>query len=243
MAISVVGTASAATANATDPVVTLPAGIQADDVIYAAYCIGSAADRTGVMAATGDNSGAYSAVVAPFFVNNGEDINLAVYRKVVSGTADTTITFEAGANIADAAAAAVMVLRGVDTTTPEDATPTTASALGAAPNPPSITTVTNDAVVLAIGASSTIDAGVPTAPTNYGNLIEDQGDDTHDANIMMALRTIAVAGAENPGVFGNVTGDANDCWGAASVAVRPAAAAAGVLPVLVENYRRQAEMM
>lgn len=223
MAISRVGGASAATANATDAVVTLPGGIQAGDVIYAAYMIGSAGDRTGNMAATGDNSGAYSAIVAPIFVDDTQDVTFAVYRKVVTGTPDTTITFEAGVNTADAVAAAVTVLRGVDQSTPEDAAPTTASALSdPVPNPPAIVTVSPGAWVLAIGASSSIDAGVPTAPTNYNDIVEDQGDDTHDANIMMAWDEITSPGSENPGVFGNITGDTGDCWAAASIAVRPA---------------------
>lgn len=222
MAITLVGTASASTINDTNVTVTLPVGTTTDDVVYAAFCFGDPTDRDVGIVTSGYTE------LADLFANDNRDINFAVYRKVMGGTPDTTVEFDtptATGNIA--AAGAVVVLRGVDTTTPEDATTTTATGIdGSQVDPPSITTATNGAWVIA--AAGWTNLAVPTAPSGYSNLIEDSGDDAQDANIMMATKEIATAGAENPGVFGNTVGAGTDAWCAVTIAVKPSGGAAAV---------------
>lgn len=214
--ITLVGSASANTANDTDVTVTLPVGTTTNDVVYVFFAYGDPTDRDVTTVTSGYTE------LADLFSNDNRDINFGAYRKVMGGSPDTQVVLDvptATGNIG--AAAAVYVLRGVDTTTPEDATTTTATGIdGSSVDPSSTTTVTDGAWVLA-GAGWTNPA-VPTAPTNYSNLVQTFGDDAQDGAIMSATRLITTAGAENPGVFGNTIGAGTDAWAAATVAVRPA---------------------
>jgi len=210
MAISLRGNASATGLDGADITVTLPGGIAQDDVVYGAYCMDGVSNQNMAMITAGYTE------LADLFAADSFAANLGVFRKRQGATPDSTAVFDG--IIAEEASAAVEVLIGVDTTTAEDATTTTATGSdGPTPDPPSITTVTNNAWVIAIGGST--EADVPTAPTNYINLIEDQ---LSPSNIMMATREIASFGAENPGTFGGIAGNVQDSWCAATVAVRPA---------------------
>lgn len=222
MAISLRGSASNASASANSNLtVTLPGGTAQNDVVYAAYGVNdqSNTDRNCATVTAGYTE------LADLFSNDTNDSNLGVYRKVQGSTPDSTVVFSGVGLATWGIWGAVEVLTGVDTTTPEDATTTTATGInGAVPDPPSITTVTAGAWVIAIGACThqSPTSGC-TAPTNYTNL-EDDWSNSGWGRIMMATRNITAAGAEDPGVFtlgGGVASGANDSWCAASVAVRP----------------------
>lgn len=77
-----------------------------------------------------------------------------VGRKFMGATPDTTVAVQGSGSNAQGACAVAYVWRGVNTTTPMDATPTTSSATNTAiPDPPAITPVTAGAVVLAMGGA------------------------------------------------------------------------------------------
>lgn len=225
MAISLRGSASNFGDNAnSDLTVTLPGGMAQNDVVYAAYGV---IDNTNTDRNCATVTSGYTEL-ADLFANDTNDTNLGVYRKVQGGSPDSTVVFS-GVGIATWGIwGAVEVLIDVDTTTPEDATTTTATGTNSGtPDPPSITTVTNNAWVVAIGASGENAPGAPvTVPTNYTNL-EDDWSAAGYGRIMMATRLIAGAGAENPGTFGGIGASGNYSWCAATVAVRPAVVAGG----------------
>lgn len=222
MAITLVGTAANNAINGGDVTVTLPVGTAQGDVVIAAYGIGSEGgpDHDMVTVTSGYTQ------LADLFSDDSFEAQLGVFRKIQGSTPDTTVVFDGNGVADDAAAGAVMVTSGVNQTTPEDATTTTVTGInGPTPDPSAITTGTANARVIAIASST--EADVPTAPTNYTDLIEDQGVDNSSISIMMAWRLIVAPGAENPGTFGGIVGSTSDAWAAATVALRPAPAAAG----------------
>lgn len=124
----------------------------------------------------------------------------------------------------------LIALRGVDTTTPLDATMTKATGATGMPDSPSITSVTNGAFHMAVGFldDQRAAAGV-TAPSGYTlrAAVQDNvnAPGTNDgSNIMVATKTLAVAGADDPAIFG---GTETDTWVAVTAAFRPALSAGG----------------
>lgn len=213
MALSLRGTASAI---GTDATITLPVGTAADDVVYVAFMCAGTADANLAMITSG-----YTELVDRY-ENDNTDTNFGVFRKIMGGTPDSSAQVNTPA--ANSACAVCHVWTGADTTTPEDAATTQAGATnGGTPDPPSIVTVTANAVVLAIGGSSEGDA-VTNAPTGYGNLIDIQGT---DRNCMMSSKLVASPTTEDPGTYADITGTGADSWCAATVAIRPAAGGGG----------------
>ncbi len=122
-------------------------------------------------------------------------------------------------------AVAMQVWRGVDATTMFDAPVAEASSgLNGDPDPPSITTVTDGALVLVVGTWDDDDAASSVvAPSGYGDLLAadtGQSSTSAGATIAFASRIVATAGTEDPGV---IVSDAHDLWYAATIALRPAA--------------------
>ena len=222
MAISFVGSAENSAINGGDVTITLPSGTATDDLVVVAYAIG---DNDGVnfnmaMVTTGYTE------VADLFANGLQQANLGVYWKKMGATPDTAATAD-GLGGADAAVAAVcMVFRGVDTTTPMDVTPTTATAINVMhPDPPSINFVDLAAWTVICGASGHLlgDAGTYTFPTGYiTNAIDRGSDDTTDVTVGIGYRTTP-ADPEDPGVMTHSGVDTLDTsWCAATLALRPA---------------------
>jgi hypothetical protein len=124
----------------------------------------------------------------------------------------------------------VVAFRGVDTTTPFDVTaPTETLAISGMPDPPSITTVTDGAVIVIIGHlddDSTIGATI-AAPTNYTLAGWGQATDLSGSSsiTMVAYRTLATAGTDDPGAFTSTGG--TDDWLAHTYALRPAPGGGG----------------
>lgn len=220
MALSLRGTANASINGTSKISVTLPVGVAENDVVYFAFVIGSNSNLDLLL----DTSG-YTELVDIARTDDSLDVNLGVFRKIQSATPDSVVTASHQNNVDKAGC--VHVWTGADTTTPEDATSTTASGFnGGTANPPSITTVTTNAIVLAIGGSSEPDT-VTNPPTNYSNL--DGALNSATANpqaVWVSSRLIVSAGSENPGSYADISGDINDSWCAATVAIRPAAEAA-----------------
>lgn len=212
--ISLVGTASNSALNGGNVTVTLPGGVATGDVVYASYCLSGLVDFNMSTVTAG-----YSEL-ADVYGNDDVDANLGVYRKVQGGSPDTTVEFTGSGVTTNSVIGTVMVLRGVNST-PEDATTTTATGTNSAnADPPSITTVTANAWVLAIACGSEEQAAT-TAPTNYIDLIFDIEIDADEGTGAMSRQLIVSPGAENPGAYVIDAGSSRS-WSAASVAVRPA---------------------
>jgi hypothetical protein len=125
--------------------------------------------------------------IADLYANDTEDSNLQVGYKFMSATPDTSVTITGGTgSTADAYAAIVHVWRGVDSTTPLDVTPTTASLTNTGiPNPPAITpTSTGAMIVVAAGTAHT--GGIDTFGATYlDNFLTVGANDSNDATAGM----------------------------------------------------------
>lgn len=141
----------------------------------------------------------------------------SVSWKRMGATPDSAATVLGAADALYGNNYAIAVFRGVDTTTAIDATTTTASGTGQ-PNSPSITTVTNNAVVITAWLSDS-DPNSVTQPTGY-TFSDYWGTqpETNEASSGIAFKTVATAGAENPGPW---TLDVTGNYIAVSVALRP----------------------
>lgn len=225
MAITLVGVAE--NTGSGSVVVTLPVGVAQNDFVVA--CVGS---QEASDANVTESSGTY-AEQADLYSNDTNDTNFAAYTKLQGATPDTTVSMDAGGG---AHAGVMMVLRGIDLTTPIDAATTTASGIDSGQtNPPSITTVTNDAWVLACGASAISDATV-NGPSGYTDRVDVN---STSITVMMARLEKATAGAEDPPTYTLETEAVARSWTACTIAIRPAAGAGdidGTLDVTFDNF-------
>lgn len=227
MAISFVAGTTTSTASGADATLRLPT-MQENDLVIVAYAIGDNdnVDFNMAMVTTGYTE------VADLFANDTQDCSLGVFWKVMGSTPDTTAIVD-GLGGADAAVAAVaMAFRSVDTTTPMDVTPTTATGIDSnAADPPSIDWSTAGTWTVAIGAFGHDQGGAVTVtpPTNYDTTNDQQKsqDHTSDITVAMAYRTDP-ADPENPSQFlPSIAGNSNHSWCASTLALRPAAEGGG----------------
>src|SRR3990167_3784437 len=225
MAITFVGAASNPAGGGGDPSVILTGlSLQQGDLVVVAYAIG---DNDSVDFNMSMVTAGYTEVADIHAPTDTQDCDLGVYWKVMGVTPDTTAVAN-GLGGSDASVAAIAAaFRGVDQTTPMDATPTTASSANSnRPNPPSLNH-NNPAGVwtLAIGAfGHTSGTGVTaTAPTNYTNTITaESANDTSDVTVAMAYRDTP-ADPEDPGIFTpSIADNTAHTWCACTIALRPA---------------------
>lgn len=163
--------------------------------------------------------------------------------KVMGATPDTIVTFNQTSGN-EYAAGIVQVWRGLDTTTPIDATPTTATGASGMPDGPSFTTVTNGALVIVIGVIDDINIAASVgAPSGYSNLLAHDNTSVPPDNAcaMIASLEKATAGAENPGAF--TAGASSDEWAAVTFALRPAAASSGAVLAIGKNHPKLNQLL
>lgn len=162
---------------------------------------------------------------ATLYSDDGFDINLLVAYKVMGSTPDTSIAISHTGNINYGLAVAIHVWEGIDTTTPLDVAATTATGIDTAiPNPPAITPITNNSVILACAASGHNDAAelYSAAPATFSNLVTDGISESFDGMVGIASNTGAVALAEvDPGNFSIAFTDVNTySWACVTLALR-----------------------
>jgi hypothetical protein len=147
-----------------------------------------------------------------------DDVSAIVGWKRMGSSPDTSVVFSGLGSPSLGLAASAIVLRGVDPTTAIDAALTSTDGDSTNPDPPSITTVTPGAAVIAMMAAAVNDSSV-TGPSGYGNSTSINANDTSPATTGAAWLLKAAAGAENPPAF---TGVSSASWIAVTVALRPA---------------------
>jgi len=112
----------------------------------------------------------------------------------MTATPDTSISFtDSGADDHHV----ITAWRNVDTTTPLDVTRTLADATTGNPNPPSITTITNRAMIIPVAFIDDL-IGTPTPPSGYalaGFRSTGQG------CVAQSYLLEPLAGAEDPGTY------------------------------------------
>ena len=141
--------------------------------------------------------------------------------KVQTSSVDTSVDIALPGTPAADFGIITVAYRGVDTSTPFDVTDTTASNTSGDPDSPSITPTSNGCMILSAGVLDDDVITEPTPPSGYvlagwADASEASGS---NAVAMIAHKLQTTAGAEDPGVWGT-TGD--DSWDAATLALRPA---------------------
>jgi hypothetical protein len=192
--------------------VTLPGSPQENDIVIYAH------SSDGAVSPGVQTSGYTDLLTDHAATNPGRESGY----KVMGVTPDTVATFnQATGN--EYTAGVLQVWRSLDNGTPIDDTPTTATGGTGMPDPPSFTTLTDDALVVAIGfLDDDNDASNVTAPSGYGDLLAHDNSGTpppDNATTMIASLEKASAGAEDPAAFG---GTGTDQWAAVTFALRPA---------------------
>jgi hypothetical protein len=222
MAISFIGSAENSAANGADVTITLPGGMQQNDLVIVTYAIGDNdnLDLNMAMVTSGYTE------IHDLLANDTSDCNLGVFYKFMPATPDSSAVVD-GLGGTDAAVAAVcMVFRGVDTTTPFDVTSTSATGLNTMhPDPPSIDHNNPSGVWTVIaGASGQTIGGAETYtfPTGYTTNALDRGQaDTTSVTVGMGYRTNP-SDPEDPGVMTHSGTDSTGyCWCAVTMALRP----------------------
>ena len=141
--------------------------------------------------------------------------------KFMGASPDTTVTGIGEGNVNDVTGYSYMIFRGVDLTMPFDVSHTTASGNSTNPNPPGITSITNEAMIIACALSMSNDSAF-NIPSGYDDgRIFGLNETTDDLSIGIAWKAQATAGAEDPGTF-NPWNSA--LWKTVTLALRPAAA-------------------
>lgn len=209
MAISLVGTAAGSATDGSDITITLPSMLQ-DDLVCVWGAINTASADAGVT--TSGYTENYDATVTTNSVSFS-------YKKM-GVSPDTSVTCKGSGSSFDGAAYVVMIFRGVDTTTPIDATTVAFTNTTANPNSGSITTVTNGAAVISFASSVASDSAV-TKPSGYSSQITKNSSSFGPITVAGSHTIVATAGAENPPEW--TDWDAGR-WIAATVALRPAVA-------------------
>jgi hypothetical protein len=230
MAISYVGGASGSAINAGSVTVTLPAGMQVDDLILVAYSCGDDDFTQPALAMT--TAGYTELTTSTLSADGGTlgDGNLAIFYKFHNGSDTNVVTAASGTGADSSNAVAVLVFRGVAKPAQggplEIAIATASNTTGGDPDPPQVSGFDEaTAVVVIAGASSGIGAGQYANPTGYAtnSLRIDAPTETFRASVGMAYREDP-ADPENPPTF---NGAHTGAWCAATLVLKEATAAAG----------------
>lgn len=197
-----------------------------NDIVYVAVENATAAVNRGAGALVPSG---YTAAHTALYNTDTNASNFQVSYKVMGSTPDTSVAIPASNATTAGVAYAIYVFRGVNTTTPHSATPTTAGAgnTGVA-NAPAITPTAGDTgawivafagAAVAAGAVFTNPAGMSTTTNHFRSATITST--TNDANIGGALYTAWTSGAYDPAVFGGSTSTNTGSWSAVTLALKP----------------------
>ena len=216
MAITFVGSGDAATINGGDPTITLPSMLQDDLVVVVA-------GDSQQLATVGFTTAGYTTFISGLQHSGSGPILWAGY-KFMGASPDASVQVSNNSGSTHSCSAVALVFRGVDLTTPLDATTTTTDGTSTNPDSPSITTV-NGGVVMSAFTSEVLDASV-TMPSGYSDQIDESADDNNDIVTGAAWKAVGAATAEDPASWTNVSSGA---WIAISIALREAAGGGGAV--------------
>ena len=108
------------------------------------------------------------------------------------------------------------IFRGVDPTTPFDATRTTATGTSGMPNPPSLTYTSQNNMMLAVGSIAAAPSGV-TAPSTF--TLTTSVTSSTNQGFMLATRLISTVGSTDPPAFGASVNN-SAAWVGMTIALR-----------------------
>lgn len=197
----------------------------AGDIVFVTYGSGSSGavtDWAAKVVTTG-----YT-LDAGIYANGTNDANLGVFHKIMGGSPDTNVVVAGRATTGLGVKIFISVFRGVDTTTPLDATPTTAtSTTNGVVNPAAITPVTSGNWIVALGAAATNTTlrTFTTASVAYlsGFIQGNNAGTSYGVAAGTGYVTGQPAGVSyNPAAWALSTDSSNNTAAAATIALRPA---------------------
>ncbi len=200
---------------------------QAGDLVVVLFATASTVDRDLNVRhnATGTFANADYSEIADLFALDTDSTNLYVGYSFMGATPATGITLPNGTfSNADGGAVTIQVWRNVDSVTPMDvdAVPATFTDTGI-PNPPSITTVTNTAVIIVCGASGHTSAIDSFSSSELSGFLTAYGSDNYDSTVGMGYYVKTTAGTFDPAAFTASYADSTAFSAAAvTLALRPA---------------------
>lgn len=218
MAISIIGTPQTGVqTNGSDVTLTFSTAPITGDIVIT---VGGTFNRASIT--PGPTTAGYTSI----FSNTGSNPLFDVSYKRMGATPDTTVVCKGSGNAADGVAYACYVLRGVNpklldaNNAGNNGFATAGPTASTNPDPPSVTTVSANTLVL-VGALSTVTDASVTAPSNYTNAVSQNANaSTNDYTVAMASRAIAGAGtAENPA---NWTQWSTGTWFTVTIVASPA---------------------
>lgn len=226
-------TANATAAGTTGITITKPTGLQDDDILYVA--IGRDYSKQAFTCSGWT-------LLDEAETTGGRDFGSYILRKVISDASSepasyTFVTIDTGSRDM---AAVMLIVRGGDTSTPEDATTTSSDGTNDdTPDSPTIITNTDGALVLPIcllvhNTSITI-----VTPTSFTLADSENYEGGVSVNVGIAYATQASAGASGTNNWPNTGGSGGAEWHTYTVAVKPGAGGAPSLsiPVAMRYYR------
>lgn len=190
---------------------------QAGDLVIVNNGFVSTAART-----TGVVTAGYTSLWSGFG-DDTRDANMSVSYKRLT-TAETSVTVRGSTVASNGSNTVVHVWRNTDPTTPIDVTTVGATGIDSrAINPPSITPITPNAMVIAAGYTThtTIMSGV-IPPLGFSRMVQASHDPGNVGVAVMAARPWTGIGAVDPGVFTIGSTSTADSWAAATLVLRPA---------------------
>lgn len=157
------------------------------------------------------------------FASEDTSVDGYIYGLVCGASPPTTVRVRGSTNVSIDAPYVCQAWRGVDARV-FDARSGNDYSTGssASPNPPSVTTVTDGALVIAFMMLDDDDDTVSTWPTGYTNQIEQNtgnGGTSVNATVAMCSKLVTTAGAENPDAYTMAGG--GDAWITCSIALMP----------------------
>jgi hypothetical protein len=207
---------------------TLTGGIASSpsqgDIVIVTTAFGNANNNT-APTVSGNVSGTYSQIHAPFRSNDTWDTNYGAFYEIQGASVDTTLTITRISSTAYGGATAVQVWRGVSATTPFDVTATTDSGTNASTiSPPAITPVTSGAIVLAGGGGAQTPTGSAfNLPSNMTGGVSSFSDGTtSDMGVILAYYNAWTSGSFTPNAVTGGTTSTSSSWCASTFVLRPA---------------------
>jgi hypothetical protein len=172
--------------------------------------------------AVGNNGGAGDhARTSTLYSNDTNDTNAGVFLIRQGATLDTQVDLT-GLGAASPFSVTLFQYRGVNTTTPQDVTATTATGINTdRADPAAITPVTSGAKIVVCYAASQGTLTAWTAPGDVSNFVQQAASSKARAACGDKAWT---SGAFDPAALTGGTGSASDSWAAVTLALRPAVA-------------------
>ena len=184
------GNTSTATVSLTDLTGGFASSPAANDLVFIAVATGSNASRS--QAVTD-----YSSAASPLYSNGTIDTNLWVGYKTMGSTPDKTVTIPASGSTDDAQTVAIQVFRDARLMLVSNTVTATSNVRA---DPPAVTTISDNGILLAIGAGGH-SAGVATYSSSIDGFLTVGSDDTFDSTIGFGFSRQQTAGAYNESAF------------------------------------------